>query len=323
MKFRTKIEIQEFNAKIEYNSSLFFIGSCFSTNIGNESARSGLNTLINPFGTTYNPASIVKILKLIDKGENIESADVRKVGDKWCSMMHNSEFNSDTQEELRVETEKSIREAKSFLQSTSHIFVTLGTAWIYEEKESGRCVNNCHKISDREFVRRKLSVKEIVDDFSQLIENAQILKGKKIVFTVSPIRHIKDSLIGNSVSKATLITAINELCEKFESQVSYFPAYEIMMDDLRDYRFYNDDLIHVSPLAIDYIFTHFKDTYFADRTFDFSSKMVKISQAMEHRVLNKDSDEYIKFRKLMLDRLISIQKEFILANLEEKMKHFK
>ena len=323
MKFRTKIEITAFKEKIEYNNLIFFIGSCFSSNIGNECSRNGLTTLINPFGTTYNPLSIIKILYSIDKGENLESEDLRKVGDKWCSMMHNSDFDSNTKEELISATEKSIKNAKRFLENTSHVFITLGTAWVYEERTTGRCVNNCHKIADKEFIRRKLSVEEIVNNFSELIESTQILKDKKLVFTVSPIRHIKDSLIGNSVSKATLITAVNELCEKYPNQISYFPAYEIMMDDLRDYRFYNDDLVHISPLAVDYIFSHFKTTFFTSKTLDFGSRMVKISQAMEHKVLNKDGEEYLKFKKVMLNKLVSIKNEFILANLEEKINHFK
>lgn len=323
MKFRTEVEIPIYNDKINYNDKLFFIGSCFALNIGQKCVDRGLNTMINPFGVTYNPLSLVKIINIIEKQNTLDDSMFRKVDDKWCSLMHHSTFDNSSLDELKASISNSIITARQFIKESSHIFLTLGTSWVYEDISTGETVNNCHKIAEKEFRRRKLSVQEIVTLCSKMIDNSELLKNKKIILTVSPIRHIKDTLQGNSLSKATLLTAIGELCQKYPAQLFYFPSYEIMIDDLRDYRFYESDMIHPSSVAIDYIFEVFEKSLFATSTIDYGTKMEKITRAMSHRVIDENSEAHKRFKLSTLNTLLKIKEKYPLMDYEEKLLFFK
>lgn len=319
IKFRTELKITPFQSKIEYHDSLFFIGSCFATSIGERCAKNGLQTMINPFGVTYNPLSVLEVLRHIVDCKEVEDSYFRQVGGKWCSMLHHSSFDSATLSEIKDKTMSATREAHCFINRASYMFITLGTAWVYQDKISGEIVNNCHKIPDNMFVRRRLTLSEIVDNFSAFVDKYE----GKIIFTVSPIRHLKDTLEGNSLSKATLRTAVGELCEKYPSRVFYFPSYEIMMDDLRDYRFYEADMLHPSGVAVDYIYSLFEKALVSDGTIDYCRRMEKISRAMEHRVVDSQSEEYEKFKKSMLTNILSIKDDYPLGEYGDSIKFFK
>lgn len=323
MKFRTEIETVAEKDKIEYHNRLFFIGSCFADTIGNECRKHGLRVTTNPFGVTYNPLSLIEILKHIEECKAVDESMYRKVGQRWCSLLHHSSFDAASLEEIQNNTLRATVEAHESLNASTHLFITLGTAWVYMDKESVHVVNNCHKIPDKEFLRRKLSVSEIVDNFSLLFENSKLLTGKKIVFTVSPMRHLKDTLSGNSLSKATLIAAVGELCEKYPDRVSYFPSYEIMMDDLRDYRFYEPDMVHPSGVAIEYIYSVFEGRFFSAPTMDYCRRMEKMERGREHRVIEEGSEAHRKFKKMMTANLMSIREKYPLGDYNELFNFFK
>lgn len=310
MKFRTEVEIPNLKHKIEYHDPLFFIGSCFATNIGQQCASRGLNTMINPFGVTYNPLSVVSVLRHVCESKEVDDTMYREVDGKWCSLLHHSSFDSESKSEIQNKTAEATKDAHTFLRNSTHLFITLGTAWVYIDRKNVNVVNNCHKIPDNEFIRRRLSVEEIVDNFSALFDCEELLTNKKIVFTVSPIRHLKDSLAGNSLGKATLITAVWRLCEKYPDRVSYFPSYEIMMDDLRDYRFYEADMVHPSAVAIKYIYTLFEESLMTKETSEFCRRMERIESARGHRVTNENSEAHLKFKENMLSTLLQISKEY-------------
>lgn len=323
MNFRTQIDISPNSMpKIEYYNPIFFIGSCFATNISSLCLDSGLMAAVNPFGVTYNPLSLVEILKIIDKKQPVDPTYFREVGGKWVSLIHHSDFNASTLDELRFITDMTVINAHNFIKASTHIFITLGTSWVYEDKQINRVVNNCHKLPADNFIRRRLGVDEIISLFSDIISNLDILKDKKIVFTVSPIRHIKDSLIGNSLSKSTLIVAVNELATKYPEQVYYFPSYEIMMDDLRDYRFYDSDMLHPSDVAIQYIFEKFREQFFDLETDSYTKKMSKISRAMNHRVIDANSDAHKKFKAKIYSNIENIRREFPNGNYTKALEYF-
>ncbi len=323
MKFRTEIEINKSPNKINPNSSLFFIGSCFATNIGNECSNRGIKTYINPFGVTYNPLSIAKIIEIIDNNSNIDEKYFRKVGDKWCSMLHHSDFNNSNLDTLKESINSTITQTRNYILSSSHIFITLGTAWVYFDKKEGYVVNNCHKIAEKEFIRKRISIDEIIESLSGIIENTTLLKGKKFVFTLSPIRHIRDGLQGNSISKATLRSAIEILCEMYPDRVEYFPSYEIMIDDLRDYRFYEADMIHPSTTAIQYIYSVFENCFLSEQAIEYGKQMYKLNRAMQHRVIDSTSDAYIEFKKRCYNDLIKVKERFNNGNYDELFDYFK
>ncbi|MEG0499715.1 MAG: GSCFA domain-containing protein [Rikenellaceae bacterium] len=319
IKFRTEIEIDPFPFQIEYSNSLFFIGSCFATAVGERCAESGLHTMVNPFGVTYNPLSVLEVLRHITQSMPVDRSRLRKVGDKWCSMLHHSSFNSATLPELEKKTMDATRRAHDFIRQASVLVITLGTAWVYQEMENVTIVNNCHKIPDKEFIRRRLTVSEIVDNFSDFVDNSD----KKIIFTISPIRHLKDTMAGNSLSKAVLRTAVGELCEKYPEQVFYFPSFEIMMDDLRDYRFYDVDMLHPNSVAVEYIYALFEKMLLSSNSIDYCRRMVKITSAMAHRVTDQESEEYRRFKKKMLANLLQIKADYPLGDYRERIDFFK
>lgn len=323
MIFRTEIEKLKTGKKINYHDKLFFIGSCFANNIGGECTKHGLDTTINPFGVSYNPQSIASILYIIDKAGTIEDDMFRKVGDKYCSLMHHSDYDNKSLSSLKETVTHISEKAKKDIQSSSHIFITLGTAWVFTDNKTGVVVNNCHKINANEFTRSMLSVSGIVGILSKLLDNCDMLKGKNIILTVSPIRHKKDGLAGNSLSKAVLRAAVGELCELYPEQVSYFPSYEIVMDDLRDYRFYESDMIHPNQTAIDYIFSYFMDNLCESSTKDYATKMLKIQKAMLHRVSDSDSSAYSTFCKSTINKILDIQKSYPLVSYDKYINHFK
>ena len=259
MIFRTKIEISASDKKITAGNKLFFIGSCFADNIGSELKRRGVDCTVNPYGTTYNPMSVCAVLKRILYGEETPDDEILTRNGMWYSFLHHTLYCAETRGALmeRIAADNDI--LKSKLERSDFLFITLGTAWVYENVATGKIVNNCHKLPAERFRRYRLNNDEIVDGFSKLITGNAYLQKKDIIFTVSPIRHLKDGMEGNSLSKAILRVAVGELCSKFDN-VSYFPAFEIMNDDLRDYRFYDKDMVHPSETAVEYIFEIFTES---------------------------------------------------------------
>ena len=250
MEFRTRVELPEKGPEIKHSDSLMLWGSCFAENVGNLLTDNKFSCDVNPFGILYNPLSIAKALQQLLEEKVYELSDLEYRNGQWFSLMHHTSFSSaDSRQTLQCINERLESAARS-LKTVNWMIFTWGTARVYEWKENGEVVGNCHKLPDRLFSRRLLEVDEITRLYTPLLDRIrQVNPGVRFLFTVSPIRHAKDGMHGNQLSKATLLLAADYLCSRY-SDCHYFPSYEIMMDELRDYRFYADDMLHPSPLSI-------------------------------------------------------------------------
>lgn len=303
MQFRTELILPKAKRPISYADRMLLMGSCFSENIGNWLSDHFMDVLVNPFGILYNPASIAHSLRLLTEEKNYTEADLFEHQGLFRSFDHHSRYSAPTAAETLQLMNESREAATEQLREADLLLITFGTAWVYALKEEGRTVSNCHKLPERLFERRKLSVTEIVSEWSALIEHLTAINPKlQIIFTVSPIRHIKDTLHGNQLSKATLLLAIDELQAAFE-QVSYFPAYELLMDDLRDYRFYASDMVHPSETAVSYIQSKFAGVYFDRNTENLFAACEKFKRALDHKPSDPDSAEYQNFLTQNIQKL--------------------
>jgi len=295
--FQTKVEIPVSDIKISFEDSIMTLGSCFAENIGKKMKDVYFEADINPFGVLFNPVSIRNSIELLLQNRPYTIDDIFEYRSMWQSFSHSSLFTDSTSDGCLKKINSRLYTASEFLNDTKVILVTFGTAWVFEEKKSGRVVSNCHKLPASEFTRRRLTVGEIVNDYKILIQKVQaILPNLQIVFSVSPIRHWKDGAHDNNISKSTLLLAIDELQKEIEN-VHYFPAYEIQMDELRDYRFYAADMLHPSEVAVDYIWNRFSETYFTRQTVELKKRLEQLNADLSHRPVHPDSSEYISFLK--------------------------
>ena len=322
MEFRTKIDIPRFGFGISHNDKCLFIGSCFAENIGNKLATTKIPTSVNPAGILYNPISIRESIKNALSGKKYGDDDVFFSAGTWNSFYFHSRFSNVDKGKCIESINSATEMLKRQLETVDVMFVTFGTAYIYELAETGEIVCNCHKQPEKNFNRRLLKVSEIVDAWSECIRTLTEANPKMhIVFTVSPIRHWRDGAHQNQISKSTLHLAINELNEKF-GNTFYFPAYEIMMDELRDYRFYASDMVHPSETAVQYIWERFGETFFSEKTNAMIARIGKITAAANHRPLNPQSEEYKSFSKKNLDEIGAIKQTLGEIDFSEEEKKF-
>lgn len=320
--FRTIIEAEPSKNKINYHTSVLFLGSCFTENIGDKMDELKFPVLINPFGVLYNPVSVRNALEILIDQKLFAESDLNFFNGQWFSFYHDTEFSATDQKKSLNKINTSIELAAKQLKNAKYLVITFGTAWVYKYLESGNVVSNCHKIPAKKFDRFKLGVEDIFVEWANLINRLNELNKKlKIIFTVSPVRHWKDGAVQNQLSKSTLILAINQLKNKFDN-IEYFPAYEIMMDDLRDYRFYADDMLHPSNMAIEYIWEQFSQTYFEKETTDIIKEIDKIILARNHRPLNPDTENHKKFLKKQVEIIKKISKKFPFINLKDELDYF-
>ena len=259
--FRTTIELKKSEELITYKDKIMFFGSCFTDNIGNKFLNLCFNTIVNPFGVLYNPLSVSKNIKnLIEKKKYTES-DIFYHNDQWRSFDHHGSFSHIEKNQYLENINKNQEESSKFIDNASFLFITFGTAFVYNHKATNQIVANCHKIPDNEFNRELINVDSIINEYDDLIKRLIFENPKlKIVFTISPVRHWKDGAEQNNLSKSILKVSIDKICKQ-NPEASYYPSYEIMMDDLRDYRFYKDDMLHPNNIAIEYIWNHFSDLF--------------------------------------------------------------
>ena len=290
MELMTRIDIPESEWKMKTGAKVLLVGSCFADAIGEKMVRGGFEAMVNPFGTLYNPASIAASLlrSISEKEYSADSAElIQSESDgMWHSWMHHSSFSSLDVATLVERINGTTHCVADFLREADVLIVTMGTAIIYRLKETGMLVANCHKQLDSLFVRERLNSYDIVDQWEMLLQLLESVNPKlKVIFTVSPIRHKRDGYHVNQVSKGILLQGVDEIVngKSSNSQCFYFPSYEIMMDELRDYRFYADDMIHPSEKAVEYIWQRFQDTYFDNKTKDAVAKATKEWVRHQHR----------------------------------------
>ncbi len=323
-KFHTVVEIPEFKWQTGYSKRNMFIGSCFTENIGNRMADLKYNLDINPFGILYNPLSIANSLRiLLEKREFIKS-DLIKSDGLFHSFYHHGRFSSSSENEALTAINSRIQSSGEFLKTTDFLFITFGTAWIYKYIKTGLPVSNCHKIAANEFERVRLSVNEIVDEYSGLLaEIKKINPSLKVIFTVSPIRHWKDGAVENQISKAVLLLSVNSLIHELGTDFcGYFPAYEIVMDELRDYRFYAPDMIHISEVAVDYIWEKFEDSLIDTESRKLAKEIQKIKKAVNHKPLHGGTNEYRSFLERMHKKAVEVESKNKYVDLTAEKDYF-
>ncbi|WP_304342892.1 GSCFA domain-containing protein [Chryseobacterium koreense] len=304
MKFRTEVKIKDSEKKIEVEDRIFSMGSCFATEISELLETGQIQTLSNPYGTIFNPYSINSALKKIHDADFYTEEDLVGYDNQVISLDHHTSFDSRFSHKTLEKINSKIEEANLFLQETSWIIITYGTSFIYEFLPKKKLVANCHKIPGKYFEKRLLTNQEIVDSIRETIENLNDIckKNVQILFTVSPVRHTKDGMVENNLSKSKLISAIHEVLPPFEN-CHYLPVYEVLMDDLRDYRFYKEDLIHPNSQAVQYIWEKFGNAYFSDATMDFVEENFRIMKALEHQPIDESNPKYQEFCEHLKGRM--------------------
>ena len=257
LKLQTPVETGRSKVGVSLNDKIVILGSCFADNMGQKMVDLGFDVCLNPFGTLYNPVSVCNSVARLTSGIPFSKDECVQMGagaGLVCSFSHHTSFARRTEDEFLQVANASLKEASLRWKAASKVIITLGTAWIYEYLRSGETVSNCLKIDAKEFSRRRLSVRETATLLMNMIARHP---EKEFIFTVSPIRHFKDGAHGNQISKSTLLLALDEVLAKFPERCEYFPAYEIVLDELRDYRFYSPDMIHPSDQAVDYLWSRF------------------------------------------------------------------
>lgn len=310
MRLTTPVEIKPLEGRLTYKDSILFVGSCFADEIGRRCTERYFDTRVNPFGVLFNPCSISDCLGLLEGyGINAEQCsfipeDVIETSGGFCSFHHHGSMARPTAQEFLDNANRVLADASDFYYREGWVVVTLGTAFIYTDKESGNVVANCHKLPADRFERTMIDADQVYDALSQYVAARP---QRQWIFTVSPVRHLSDGLHANTLSKATLHLGIEKLVNRY-SNAHYFPAYEILMDELRDYRFYADDMMHPSAQAADYIFERFMDFVLADSDRPLLAEAEKVRGMMQHRILNAGTAQAAKFeaqRNQALESLLS------------------
>lgn len=310
MKLNTPVEIKPLEGRLTYRDSILFVGSCFADEIGRRCTERYFDTRVNPFGVLFNPCSISDCLGLLEGyGINAEQCsfipeDAIETSGGFCSFHHHGSMARPTAQEFLDNANKVLADASDFYYREGWVVVTLGTAFIYTDKESGNVVANCHKLPADRFERTMIDADQVYDALSQYVAARP---QRQWIFTVSPVRHLSDGLHANTLSKSTLHLGIEKLVNRYPN-AHYFPAYEILMDELRDYRFYADDMMHPSAQAADYIFERFMDFVLADSDRPLLAEAEKVRGMMQHRILNAGTAQAAKFeaqRNQALESLLS------------------
>lgn len=322
--FFTEIQIPESSRKIDYKHPLMLMGSCFSENIGAELQAGCFPVDVNPFGILYNPASMAQALEDLLNNRRFTPDDLFEHRGLWSSFAHHGKFSSQDKEACLKGINERIAVSSKHLLESNVLIITFGTAWVYYRRQEGGVVANCHKVPASEFKRERLSVAEIVTEWQPLLQQLFNINPRlKVLFTVSPIRHWKDGAHGNQLSKSTLLLAIDYLQMNLgEERVGYFPSYEIMMDQLRDYRFYTDDMLHIAPAAVKFIWSKFVNSFMDDQTQMLMNKVLKFRKASQHRTFNESSPEHQLFIENQVKGLQKMMLDFPYLNVQDILDDF-
>lgn len=315
MELFTRIPIAAAPSQIGYDSRVLSIGSCFAVNMAEKLGYFQFRQTVNPFGILFQPAAIEKLLARAIRQNPFTESDIFYANERWqCFDVHSDLSHPDATIFLN-RLNAALATTRDYLLQASHIVVTLGTAWAYRNQSSGNLVANCHKIPQTEFSKELLSIDAIAESLSQIMSLiARENPSAKLIFTVSPVRHLKDGFVENQRSKAHLIAALHAVLDKQSNDqrpsTNYFPAYEIMMDELRDYRFYADDLLHPSPMAIDCIWEKFAASWVSPDAFPIMAEVDAIRKAQSHRPFNAAADSHRKFVQATSDKIAALQSRF-------------
>ncbi len=305
MKFRTEIQPDKAQKQIDYNSNLFLIGSCFTQHINTKLDYFKFNTVANPFGILFQPKAIENLILAAVNDTIYNEDDLFFYNERWHCFDTHSNLSATNKNTLLNTLNNAVTQTKTQITNASHIIITLGTAWVYEFLDTKKIVANCHKIPQKKFHKKILSVSEISSIILQIITTIfKINTNTSIIFTVSPVRHLKDGFIENQQSKAHLITAIHQTIKN----ANYFPSYEIMIDDLRDYRFYKKDLLHPNEIAIAYIWQKFTETWLNPSVKETMNQVNLIQKGLAHKPFHAKSAKHLQFLKNLTQQMSVLEK---------------
>lgn len=330
MDFHLEFTPKQFDIKINHRQHLLLIGSCFTEQIGAKLASHKFSVMDNPNGILFNPISITRSVSSYIDNKQYKAEDLFYQNECWNSWEHHSRFSNPDKEKCVLAINESQTEAHSFLKKADWLLITLGSAFVYELPSPlgeglgvRSVVANCHKVPIDKFNKRLLQVDEVVSALQVMIEKAvDFNPGLKIIFTISPVRHLRDGFVENNRSKATLINGIHQLVEK-NQHCFYFPAYELVIDDLRDYRFFAEDMVHPNYAATNYVWEKFIAACIDEPSQQLMKDIAVIVAAKNHKAFNPSSEQHKKFLQTNLEKVKKLQQQFSYLNLEEEENFFK
>lgn len=330
MRFRTEVDIEPIGGRIEPGDTIFSIGSCFAENMAVRLRDGGFDVTSNPFGVLYNPTSVCLAFGLIRSGGRLGRDSLVRNGDLWCSPRFHGSFSGPDPQETLDRMNSALDSARQAFAGADVVIISLGTPWVYELSEEfpveGTCFTpgmvaaNCHKFPAGHYVRRRMEVEEVYDSFTELL--ASDMAGKRVLFTVSPVRYVKEGLHGSNLGKAVLLLATERICAR-HGNAYYFPAYEALIDDLRDYRFYGEDFVHPSPGAVEYIWELFRAHAMTPGAAEQAAEVEKLTAATRHRVHNTGTGEHLRFLESMLRKTQLLMERYPAADLGGYQTYFK
>ncbi len=319
MKLQTTIPLTPEKNQIDYTSKVLLLGSCFTENIGGKLDYFKFQNLQNPFGIVFHPLALQNLVKRAVTKLQFTDADVFERDGQWFSFEAHSSITAATKSDMVMLLNELLEQFSSYLTKASHIIFTYGTAWVYRYIASDTVVANCHKIPQKEFKKELLSVQEISASLERTVSMiSEVNTSVKIITTVSPVRHLKDGFVENTQSKSHLISGIhqfkNQLVTISNLQTYYFPSYELMMDELRDYRFYGEDMVHPNATAVHYIWEKFKLVWIANKTEQLQKEVDTIQKGLQHRAFNPNSDGHLKFQQDLQQKIEKVKKALPFVN---------
>lgn len=313
MKLQTTVPIIKANSPIGYQNKMVLLGSCFAENMGRKLEFYKFQQLQNPFGILFHPLAIECVVARAIDGNTYQEDEVFEHRGIWCCFDAHSDCNADSRSGLLQRLNKKLDEMKKGLEEASHVMITLGTSWIYRSVATQKVVANCHKVPQKEFSKELLPKEVLRKSIRNLIDMVQKVNPKvQLIFTISPVRHLKDGFVENQRSKAGLISALQEVlsAQQAPEGLFYFPSYEIMMDELRDYRFYEKDMVHPNDLAIDYIWERFKSAWISPASHDIMERVEAVQKGLSHRPFNPNSAEHQQFKASLQCKITYLKKTY-------------
>jgi hypothetical protein len=318
MQLYTEIKIKLLKQTIVYGDSLLFLGSCFADEVGAICKGLGFNAMVNPFGVLYNPASITQAVERLHNGKPFSHEDVIAVGEGlYCTFSHNTAFWNESENALLEQVNESLDKLHKHFLKSKWVVLSLGTSWVFRNKRTQLVVANCHKLPANQFEREFLTVEQSTALLSALVKQHP---DKQFIFTVSPLRHLKDGLHENQLSKAALLLAVDEVCKEYEN-AHYFPAYEILFDELRDYRFYKEDMVHPTEQAVRYMWERFVDFAIDPKEKPAMQAAQELRQMLHHKPMFPQSESYRKFELQREQRIAEIKHNYPNISFENLYPH--
>lgn len=322
MQLRTVINTEPAQERISYETPVMFTGSCFAGEMGEMLTAGRMKVMVNPSGVLYNPVSVARQFEVLVSQYRYSLDDLISYQGRYISFDHGTAFSDRSPERVLEKINNTVAEAGEFLKSAGFLFVTFGTARVFRWIKTGRIVSNCHKIPQKEFDREIISVEDIAENWIVLLKRLRDFNpGIRVIFTVSPVRHWKDGAHGNQVSKSVLMLAIEKIIDAI-GFAGYFPSYELLLDDLRDYRFYSADMLHPSTVATDYIGEFFRDTYFDNKTRQIYGEVSSIALAGKHRTAGMDKQDLTDFSGIMLGKISRLEDKYPFVDLSADRDYF-